>query len=52
MLQSEHDVEQLVTAIKEVHEHRMNEDDDNPMEVTKNEFDLILEKFDRNKNKK
>ena len=49
MLQSEHDVEQLVTAIKEVHEHRMNEDDDNPMEVTKNEFDLILEKFDRKK---
>ena len=47
----EHDVEQLVTAIKDVHELRMEEDDDIPMEVTKDEFDQILEKFDR-KNKR
>ena len=47
----EEDVEQLVTVIKDVHEHRMNEDDGNETEVTKDEFDLILDKFKR-KNKR
>ena len=47
----EEDVEQLVTVIKDVHEHRMKEDDGNEMEVTKDEFDLILDKFKR-KNKR
>ena len=42
----EKDVEQLVTVIKEVHESRMEEDNGNLMKVTKDEFDLILKKFD------
>ena len=47
----EEDVEQLVNIIKDVHEYRMKEDNGNSMDVSKDEFDIILEKFDR-KNKR
>ena len=47
----EKDVEQLVNVIKEVHESRMGEDDDDSIEVTKEEFDTILERFKSKKKK-
>ena len=46
----EDDVEPLVNVLKQAHDLRMNEDDGNPMIVTKDEFNLIVQKLnDKNK---